>query len=516
MGLQTYSKRDLASSSWLHPYGSKVTKSNTKARRIEREFVKASKSHWQQLVSKTSIISSGLIRTFRQAAALARLVSTAAQHVKIRLHSSTVINTGRGLAKPATEDGLTSAVMAQIYSDIDNAWLSGMANVPLEMNCVHKVFELAVLGFRDLEANTLSGKSSAFLRAVAGGTLQPKVVSFQVRVCRRYAMFAKELGWMMLSVLSYSETFRNASRNFDEASWTRLTQSIDQNHVSLELFFKVRGLDWQAPIRRLERAIPPKGLNAFIERHNPRGLAPVFSQSVHSYVVPSRDGNLHRANYQGLLHQDISSNIYDPSAFQYDPSLRNPYDGICCYACGQLACSCEPSTCENVTRPLVELIQCPGNKGIGIRALQRIRKGDVLDEYVGELKHASTMTDHTYALELEHPFKFRRAEHDPILIDAQVYGNWTRYINASCDPSLRFLPSVVGGRYRMMVVATRDIDVFEELTVAYGDGYWLAGPGSDSRMCECNERDCRYADTERKRGVRKGMIMHGDVDMMEI
>lgn len=312
-------------------------------------------------------------------------------------------------------------------------------------------------------------------------------------------------------MLAYSETFRKACRSFDEPLWTGLMQSINQNHVSLELFFKVRGLDWIVPLRYVERLVSPKVLAAYIEHQKPRELPALFSEKPHSYVVPSREGTLYRPSYQGLLHLNVSSNIYDLNAFRQDPSRCN--ENNVCYSCGSRSCGCEPPTCESVTRPLVELIHCSAKKGLGVRTLQRIRRDDVLDEYCGALKYASSVTDYTYALELEREKGSRVRSNNPILIDAQLYGNWTRYINASCDPSLKFVPMTIGKRYRMMVVATRDVDSFEELTVGYGDDYWLE---SDTQMCICNAPNCRYADNGRKERLRRNMIAPADADMMEV
>lgn len=307
---------------------------------------------------------------------------------------------------------------------------------------------------------------------------------------------------MMLSILAYSHSFRNACHSFDEPSWTRLLESIGDNFVSLELFFKVRGLDWATPLRQLEKYYPSKVVASYIESKRMRELPAEIPGRLHSYIVPGDDEPLRLTNHQGMLLVDNLSSKYDRQTFHEDPSLRGPCDGPC-YSCHHYGCDCDPSTCNNVTRPLVELVRCPGEKGVGIRSLQRIRRGDVLNQYVGELKHAKSVQDTTYALELEYPpgGEDRMETDNPILIDAQVFGNWTRYINASCNPSLVFIPAIVGKRYRMMIVATRDIEVFEELTIGYGDNFWI---DSDTKMCECNDPNCRYPDSETKEKTKMG------------
>ncbi|KAL8645689.1 MAG: hypothetical protein Q9226_007189, partial [Calogaya cf. arnoldii] len=344
-----------------------------------------------------------------------------------------------------------------------------------------------------VENNVASG------RTISVPTNVPSEIS---HVCKRLAAVKSAHGWMTLSILAHSESFRNACRTFDTPLWDQLMHDIAQNHVSLELFFTVRGLNWATPLRSVAHLIPEQELRSYLQSQEKRELQNIFLQTPHSYVVPKADGILQRPHYQSILHLNISTNAYDSKAFNEDPSIRAQNDGAC-ENCGRAFCDCEPSTCDKITRPLTELVHCPADKGIGVRTLQRISAGDVLDEYVGELKRASTVADQTYAMELEGlpAGHSSRNYNNPVLIDAQVYGNWTRYINASCNPSLRFAPARIGGKHRIMVVAIRDINTFEELTIGYGDNYWL---GSDTKMCECHEETCRHATLAQKEKARWG------------
>lgn len=42
----------------------------------------------------------------------------------------------------------------------------------------------------------------------------------------------------------------------------------------------------------------------------------------------------------------------------------------------------------------------------------------------------------------------------------------------------------MGGRYRVVVQSVRDIEVFEEITIHYGFGYWT------DKKCECGVEGC--------------------------
>ncbi|KAL8919070.1 MAG: hypothetical protein Q9172_005154 [Xanthocarpia lactea] len=395
------------------------------------------------------------------------------------------------------ESDVVTTVVGQIFGDIESAHLARQANAKLEGRLssmlssedrlVHEVLDYTASWFH------VEDNSKTFS--------VPTSVSSEVNhVCKRFATVKTTHGWMTLSILAHSESFRNACRTFDGPLWDQLMHDIGQNHVSLELFFKVRGLDWVAPLRSVAHLISEQELQSYLQRQEKRELPDIYLQTPHSYVVPTVDGILQRPHYEGVLHLNISSSKHDSKAFAEDPSIRIQNDGLC-GSCGRGFCDCETFNCDKITRPLTELIHCSANKGIGVRTLQHIKEGQVLDEYVGELKRASTVVDQSYAMELEGlPAGHRsRNDNDPILIDAQVYGNWTRYINASCNPSLKFVAARIGGKQRMMVVAIRDIKTFEELTIGYGDNYWL---GSDTKMCLCNEATCRHASMAQKEKAR--------------
>ena len=60
---------------------------------------------------------------------------------------------------------------------------------------------------------------------------------------------------MLLSILAFSGDFRDAATFLKEREWALLGRMIAVNRDSLELFAKVRGLDWQAPLQYESRVI---------------------------------------------------------------------------------------------------------------------------------------------------------------------------------------------------------------------------------------------------------------------
>ena len=59
-----------------------------------------------------------------------------------------------------------------------------------------------------------------------------------------------------------------------------------------------------------------------------------------------------------------------------------------------------------------------------------------------------------------------------IAVDSAVNGNWTRYINHSCDYNTEFAPVKIGQRKHLAIKARREIGFGEAITVNYGDEYF--------------------------------------------
>jgi hypothetical protein len=78
-------------------------------------------------------------------------------------------------------------------------------------------------------------------------------------------------------------------------------------------------------------------------------------------------------------------------------------------------------------------------------------------------------------------------ETETVYIDASRQGNWTRFINHSCEPHAEFRVCRVGGMRVMAVETIRDIPKGVELMVNYGKDYY----GPDTRKtCHCGTANC--------------------------
>lgn len=127
--------------------------------------------------------------------------------------------------------------------------------------------------------------------------------------------------------------------------------------------------------------------------------------------------------------------------------------------------------------------------GQGVFALQRIRKGTRIIEYVGDrISHARANRRYDDHDENDnHTFLF--AVDRNVVIDATVGGNDSRFINHSCDPNCE---SNIENR-RVFVDAIKTIEAGEELSYDYQIGRERDDPPNVDVIyaCRCGAKDCR-------------------------
>ncbi|KAK6365180.1 hypothetical protein LTS17_011412 [Exophiala oligosperma] len=175
-----------------------------------------------------------------------------------------------------------------------------------------------------------------------------------------------------------------------------------------------------------------------------------------------------------------------------------------CYSCGKRKdCPCKLSDYydKHNGRPdaLVELFDT-GKLGTGVRALQPLEKDAILGEYIGEIypyQNPSRYRTEMYVFGMGIPQKRRQKRRGvdngqaedsiDIIVDLAIYGNWTRYINHSCQPNASYTFATVGRRRVILIQTLRDINFGEELTSDYGEGYFT----NMNLECTCGAEKCR-------------------------
>ncbi|KAK2785685.1 hypothetical protein FQN53_007472 [Emmonsiellopsis sp. PD_33] len=302
----------------------------------------------------------------------------------------------------------------------------------------------------------------------------------------RLITLAKNLSWTLLSICSHSIHFNEVAHTPDNLLWSAVYVSIRENAVSIELFAKLRLLDLSLfPIPdqfHTQRKKAPKVHIPLYPEREPR-FPHVISQKCKIY----------HPKYKSNRQRTVHSSLYNPATYRPPPNYtRQPTDGLCALCNKSYT---DPCTCvlQLDKYPLLELREYP-DKGIGVRSLTFIKSGTFIGEYIGELRKFD-VKDTTYALHQA----VGKPQRSIGVIDAAVYGNWTRYMNHSCRPAAVFVSAAVGGVACVLVRTVRDVEMFEEVTVDYGRSYFEVG----GRVCRCGEKGCRFrgwggsADSER-------------------
>ena len=142
------------------------------------------------------------------------------------------------------------------------------------------------------------------------------------------------------------------------------------------------------------------------------------------------------------------------------------------------------------------------DKGWGVRSLHDVKKGEFVCEYVGEVltegeaEKRATKYDNqrqSYLFDL-------LGENSMYTLDAKHYGNFSRYINHSCDANLSIYECYIDNSTEYLPIicmfASRDIPAFEELSINYN--YSSDNPSTPKKggantkiICKCGKPNCK-------------------------
>ena len=351
-------------------------------------------------------------------------------------------------------------ILSSIYFDLNRTCYAKTMNNP-DYKSAHLVDYNAASDILDKAIS--SGLNRALLGRKQSQAERDEIIRAQ--------KFVSLYGWKALSICAFSVAFRISLSISHTDVWERLGKRIARNTASFGLFADMRGLEWEELLieHGLQDAPEPLSVKRKGVKDHPH----------HWVVRPGKEPRL--PTYKGYLQENVEENIFDdrnwPDGATVDPTLRIPEDGPCVICKSLHLCDCKLSSFRGT---LVELREYK-EKGVGVRALYPIKQHHILGQFVGEIKPITWKEDLKYSLIHERPSEPGMAK---ALISPCRYGNWTRFINHSCNPSTRFLCQTVGRHSVMVIYAERDISAFEEITVDYGSGYL---EGLD---CKCGSREC--------------------------
>lgn len=206
------------------------------------------------------------------------------------------------------------------------------------------------------------------------------------------------------------------------------------------------------------------------------------------------------------------------------------------YECN-FGCKCNPKSCQNrvIQRGLrykVALFRTK-SRGWGVRTLETLRRGSFIGVYSGELittESSWKRDDDTYLFNLtccatipqppavteDPPAGEDQTNSDDaaevpdeqqqqlghtnnkvqFVCDAKFFGNFTRFINHSCEPNVigvRSFTTHQDPRFPYIAFYTnKEVSAGSELTLNYGDNYWLVKCKRDSIYCLCKRSSCRF------------------------
>ncbi|XP_069482744.1 histone-lysine N-methyltransferase NSD2-like isoform X3 [Ambystoma mexicanum] len=160
------------------------------------------------------------------------------------------------------------------------------------------------------------------------------------------------------------------------------------------------------------------------------------------------------------------------------------------YECHPQVCPsgerCQNLSFTNLQYPETRVIQTEG-KGWGLVATRDLLKGEFVSEYVGELINEEECLARIRQAQEENASHFYMLTVDKDrIIDAGRKGNYSRFMNHSCQPNCETQKWTVNGSTRVGLFALTDIPAGVELTYNYN----LECVGNDKTVCRCGASNC--------------------------
>jgi SET domain-containing protein len=180
-------------------------------------------------------------------------------------------------------------------------------------------------------------------------------------------------------------------------------------------------------------------------------------------------------------------------------------DHIQRYECN-INCACKFEECENrvIQRGITKKLKVTfinKTKGFGVFAFENIKQDDFICEYVGQIINKDIAKDKirsnmirrkpNYVLQIRENYENMTVN---TFIDAEEFGNVSRWFNHSCDPNLYFdIARINHFIPQVGFFAKRDIKEGEELTFSYCDISSNSGEEhfESYKICECGGENCR-------------------------
>lgn len=212
--------------------------------------------------------------------------------------------------------------------------------------------------------------------------------------------------------------------------------------------------------------------------------------------------------------KEISKNNYDTLPPEKLPPLKiQDYGCDCKEICGSschnrlscIECSemktldktplcCVGKNCSNRVFQKKEyadaIVFKEGKMGMGLKAASQIPKGKLVIEYMGEIIDEEEMIRRMVNQRTLTPFDkdyYIMDLGDGLFVDGKFQGNYSRFINHSCDPNCELQRWTINGRTRIGIFSVRDIEAGE----SFSYDYRFDTQEEEVFKCYCGTAKCR-------------------------
>ena len=178
------------------------------------------------------------------------------------------------------------------------------------------------------------------------------------------------------------------------------------------------------------------------------------------------------------------------------PASQLPAPGTCgddcenrqtMFECLSSVChaDCQNQRLQKRQYPRLELFKTADGRGWGLRALEDIPKGALVQEYIGEVLTTAAFADRAKLYGPNKPVYFFNINSE-MVIDASAMGSMARFINHSCDPNCHTEKWSVGAETRIAIVSSDAIGKGTEVTYDYE----FESFGVQQHKCMCGAANC--------------------------
>lgn len=125
----------------------------------------------------------------------------------------------------------------------------------------------------------------------------------------------------------------------------------------------------------------------------------------------------------------------------------------------------------------MQVYRTPNGKNNGLLACCAFERGAAIGEFVGQVTSGVANLDVMVGSTDRASYQIWQGRQ----------GNYTRFVNHSCQPNSQFERFIWLGTQRIVLVS-KGIEAGEEVTVDYSDTYWK----NLDKQCLCESAKCRY------------------------